>query len=69
MNHDQRLIKIVHTETVGDYSISSMLDRFGGLTVIVEDRDGHGVWQGDNILAARSWANMPFADAPGCTLK
>lgn len=57
MTEDTSLIRKVHQEACGTYDLFANLDRFGGLTVLVFDsrQIGVGVWQGDNIIAARNW--------------
>jgi hypothetical protein len=54
---DKTLIKLVHSETVGNYQITAILTRFGGLCVIARDVEDamKDIYQGDNILEARNW--------------
>lgn len=65
MNTDKQLCQNVYNEMIGDYQIIGMITRFGGFVVFVNKhsilQDGYefGIWQGDNILAAREWIKLP----------
>lgn len=58
-HHDKNLIKRVHAETRGAFEITASISRFGGLSVFVAATvdPADFIWQGDNILAARAWAD------------
>lgn len=59
MKSDPRLVKTVHREVIGVYSIRANLTRFGGLAVFVYHPAMEGgnepLWQGENILEAREF--------------
>jgi hypothetical protein len=61
MNSDANLVKIVWQERHNRKDGTALrtvatLTRFGGLAVFVNDeKSGETVWQGENILQARSW--------------
>ena len=53
---DTALIRQVHSERIGPYTITASLTRFGGLCVIAESAQrGRDTWQGENIIEARAW--------------
>lgn len=61
-NYDKSLIKTVHWEKMGKYTIQAGITRFGDLAVFVYDENVICIWQGDNILKARAfirtWRDM-----------
>lgn len=52
---DKTLIRQVLLERHGDWTLSAIVTRFGGLGVIVHDEECVVLYQGDNIIHARDW--------------
>lgn len=54
---DMALIKRVHQERRGRFTISAYLTRFGTLNVLAASDDMGASWQGDSIIHARHWVD------------